>query len=160
MNEVEAAFGLLQLKHIDKALDERKAIYQRYCEMLDGLEGLTFVDVPADVSWNHAYFPVLIEPHFGMSRDGVYELFKADAILTRRYFYPLISSFAMYRGFPTSAEEHLPVANDIAGKVLCLPIYPGMTLEEQDRVVNALKRASLVGQAQGNEPTPVTEIAV
>jgi dTDP-4-amino-4,6-dideoxygalactose transaminase len=98
MNEVEAAFGLLQLKHIDKALEERKAIHHRYRELLKGLEGLTFVDVPDDVSWNHAYFPVLIEPKFGMSRDDVYTLFKADGILTRRYFYPLISSFAMYRG--------------------------------------------------------------
>ncbi|MCK7011854.1 DegT/DnrJ/EryC1/StrS family aminotransferase [Enterobacter roggenkampii] len=151
MNEVEAAFGLLQLKHIDKALEERKAIHHRYRELLKGLEGLTFVDVPDDVSWNHAYFPVLIEPKFGMCRDDVYTLFKADGILTRRYFYPLISSFAMYRGFPSSAEEHLPVANDIADKVLCLPIYPGLTPEDQDRVVNALRRASLSGEVPSDE---------
>ena len=112
------------------------------------------------MSWNHAYFPVLIEPEFGRSRDEVYALFKADNILTRRYFYPLISSFAMYRGFPTSAEEHLPVANAIADKVLCLPVYPGLTSQDQDRVVNALKRAALPGRLPSDESTILTALAV
>ena len=160
MNEVEAAFGLLQLKHIDHALEQRKAVYQRYCDMLSGVEGLRLFDVPDEVTWNHAYFPVLIEPDFGVSRDGVYEMFKADDILTRRYFYPLISSFAMYRGFPTSAEEHLPYANDIASKVLCLPIYPELTVEDQLRVVDALKRAALSGQAAKNDVQPVSGYTV
>ncbi|WP_449555293.1 DegT/DnrJ/EryC1/StrS family aminotransferase [Lelliottia amnigena] len=160
MNEVEAAFGLLQLKHIDKALDDRKAVYERYCEMLSGIDGLKFIDVPDDVNWNHAYFPVLIEPSFGLSRENVYDLLKEDDILTRRYFYPLISSFAMYRGFPTSAEAHLPFANEIASKVLCLPIYPGLALDEQQRVVNALKRAALIGRAQFDTVVNLSEIAV
>lgn len=160
MNEVEAAFGLLQLKHIDKALDARKAVYERYCEMLSCVKGLKFIDVPEDVSWNHAYLPVLIEPSFGLSRDSVYELFKSDDIFTRRYFYPLISSFAMYRGFPTSAEEHLPFANEIASKVLCLPIYPELTPDDQQRVVDALKRAALLGQSLHNDHMSVSEYAV
>lgn len=160
MNEVEAAFGLLQLKHIDNALDERKAVYDRYCDMLSGIDGLGYINVPDEVTWNHAYFPVLIEPSFGISRDAVYEMFKADDILTRRYFYPLISSFAMYRGFPTSAETHLPVANDIANKVLCLPIYPGLTAEDQQRVVDALKRAAENGQKQNGGVVQITGYAV
>lgn len=160
MNEVEAAFGMLQLKYIDNALNQRKAVYQRYCDMLSGIAGLRFFDVPDEVTWNHAYFPVLIEPAFGLSRDEVYEMFKADAILTRRYFYPLISSFAMYRGFPTSAEAHLPCANEIANKVLCLPIYPELTVEDQQRVVNALKRAHLSGQAAKSDLLPGLGYAV
>ncbi|APG18645.1 MULTISPECIES: DegT/DnrJ/EryC1/StrS family aminotransferase [Kosakonia] len=143
MNEVEAAFGLLQLKHIDQALAERQALYQYYLELLDGVAGLSLLNVPDDVIWNHAYCPVLIEPEFGISRNALYEAMKNEGILTRRYFYPLISSFSMYRGFATSQKEHLPCANDIAEKVLCLPIYPGLTRDDQQRIVDVIRRMAL-----------------
>lgn len=142
MNEVEAAFGLLQLKHIDCALAEREAIYLHYLELLQGIEGLGLLNVPKDVTWNHAYCPILIEPALGISRDALYELMKSEGILTRRYFYPLISSFSMYQGFPSSQKENLPFANQIANKVLCLPIYPGLSREDQRRIVDVIRRAA------------------
>ncbi|MEQ4451679.1 MULTISPECIES: DegT/DnrJ/EryC1/StrS family aminotransferase [Kosakonia] len=139
MNEVEAAFGLLQLKHIDQALADRQALYQHYVELLQGIDGVRLLDVPADVTWNHAYFPVLIEPEFGIDRDSLYDVLKNAGILTRRYFYPLISSFSMYRGLASSQKENLPCANVIADKVLCLPIYPGLAREDQQRITDIIR---------------------
>jgi dTDP-4-amino-4,6-dideoxygalactose transaminase len=157
MNEVEAAFGLLQLKYIDNALAERATLSDAYRGMLSGLDGVTLLAVPDDVSWNHAYFPVLIEPAFGISRDAVYELMKSEGILTRRYFYPLITSFAMYSGLPTAAQTHLPVANEVAEKVLCLPIYPGLSREEQLHIVAVIQRAA---RQASNDSTAVTAVAL
>ena len=141
MNEVEAAFGLLQLKHVDAALSERASIYQRYTELLADIEDIDLIQVPENVSWNYAYFPILIKETFPLSRDEVYELLKTENIYTRRYFFPLISSFAMYRGLPTSSPENLPYANKIADEVLCLPIYPGLSVQDQLRIVETIKRA-------------------
>lgn len=141
MNEVEAAFGLLQLKHVDAALSERASIYQRYTELLADIEDIDLIQVPENVSWNYAYFPILIKETFPLSRDEVYELLKTKNIYTRRYFFPLISSFAMYRGLPTSSPENLPYANKIADEVLCLPIYPGLSVQDQLRIVETIKRA-------------------
>jgi len=142
MNEVEAAFGLLQLKHVDAALSERASIYQRYTELLADIEDIDLIQVPENVSWNYAYFPILIKKAFPLSRDDVYELLKTENIYTRRYFFPLISSFAMYRGLPTSSPENLPYANKIADEVLCLPIYPGLSVQDQLRIVETIKRAA------------------
>lgn len=142
MNEVEAAFGLLQLKHVDAALSERASIYQRYTELLADIEDIDLIQVPENVSWNYAYFPILIKKTFSLSRDDVYELLKTENIYTRRYFFPLISSFAMYRGLPTSSPENLPYANKIADEVLCLPIYPGLSVQDQLRIVETIKRAA------------------
>jgi len=142
MNEVEAAFGLLQLKHVDAALSERASIYQRYTELLADIEDIDLIQVPENVSWNYAYFPILIKKTFPLSRDDVYELLKTENIYTRRYFFPLISSFAMYRGLPTSSPENLLYANKIADEVLCLPIYPGLSVQDQLRIVETIKRAA------------------
>lgn len=157
MNEVEAAFGLLQLKHIDRALAERETLSDHYRKLLADIEGITLLEVPANVTWNHAYFPVLIEADFGISRDAVYELLKTENILTRRYFYPLISSFAMYSGLPTASEQHLPVANAIANKILCLPIYPGLSKNEQEHIVDVIRRAA---RSASNDVTAITKVAV
>lgn len=141
MNEVEAAFGLLQLQYIDNALSERAVIYHRYNDMLATIPGIKFITPPGDVSWNHAYCPILITNDCLCTRDEVYEKLKEEGISTRRYFYPLITSFSMYRNLPSAAQEQLPNANVIAEIVLCLPIYPGLTNEEQQRVVDIIRKA-------------------
>ncbi|MDY0922126.1 DegT/DnrJ/EryC1/StrS family aminotransferase [Leclercia sp. CFBP8987] len=146
MNEVEAAFGMLQLNYIDQALVERKAIADNYRQLLDGVEGITQISVPADVTWNYAYFPILVEPEFGIDRDALYESMKDEGIMTRRYFYPLITSFAMYSTLPTASETNLPVANEIAAKVLCLPIYPGLSREDQQHVVDVIRRTAFAAR--------------
>lgn len=146
MNEVEAAFGMLQLNYIDQALAERKAIADNYRQLLDGVEGITQISVPADVTWNYAYFPILVEPEFGIDRDALYESMKDEGIMTRRYFYPLITSFAMYSTLPTASATNLPVANEIAAKVLCLPIYPGLSIEDQQHVVDVIRRTAFAAR--------------
>lgn len=146
MNEVEAAFGMLQLNYIDQALAERKAIADNYRQLLDGVEGITQISVPADVTWNYAYFPILVEPEFGIDRDALYESMKDEGIMTRRYFYPLITSFAMYSTLPTASATNLPVANEIAAKVLCLPIYPGLSREDQQHVVDVIRRTAFAAR--------------
>ncbi|WP_312209207.1 DegT/DnrJ/EryC1/StrS family aminotransferase [Pseudescherichia sp.] len=140
MNEVEAAFGLLQLQHIDGALAARETIYHRYCAGLADVEGINYFDAAGQFEWNHAYYPVLVGSDYPLSRDKLYDALKEESIYSRRYFYPLISSFAMYRHLPSAAIDNLPFANDIAEKILCLPIYPDLSEAEQQRVIDIVRR--------------------
>jgi dTDP-4-amino-4,6-dideoxygalactose transaminase len=90
----------------------------------------------------YSYFPVLVdEMAFGQSRDALYEFLKGKSIFCRRYFYPLISHFETYNSLPSAAPENLPIATDVASKVLCLPIYPELSTEDLDKVVNSIKEA-------------------
>ena len=141
MSEVNAAFGLLQLKHLDSALHRRAELSQRYCDQLAGIPGIRIVDVARATRPNHAYFPILVEEDFPMSRDSLYAHLKAKSIHARRYFYPLISDFPMYRGLASANPAHLPVANRIARQVICLPLYPTLEHAELDHVVEVIREA-------------------
>jgi dTDP-4-amino-4,6-dideoxygalactose transaminase len=139
MNELQAAFGMLQLRHIESALDVRKRIFERYEAALAGVEGISLLTRPANVDWNYAYCPILIDAQrFGVSRDDVYDLYRARDILVRRYFYPLITEFPMYRGLPSSDMSRLPHAHSVSSQVLCLPIYPDLAAQDQDEIVRIL----------------------
>jgi dTDP-4-amino-4,6-dideoxygalactose transaminase len=140
MNEMEAAFGLLQLKYIDSALAARASLYQRYCEGLQGIKGISWFDAAGQFEWNHAYYPVLVDDDYPLTRDALYDALKEEGIYSRRYFYPLISSFAMYRHLPSAAQERLPFANAVAEQILCLPIYPDLTLADQMRVIEVIHK--------------------
>lgn len=141
MNEVQAAMGLLQLQHIDAALAERKAIYERYVKLLDEwLPELRYITPSCSIEWNFAYFPVLFEGNILSARDEVYSALRQQGIFARRYFYPLISEFQMYRQFATADAQHLPVAWSISRGILCLPIYPGLTYENQIRIVEIISK--------------------
>jgi dTDP-4-amino-4,6-dideoxygalactose transaminase len=127
MNELQSAYGLLQLKYIDGYIRSRQEIAARYRELLDGIKGVRFLDDIEGMTHSYTYFPVLIDATgYGRSRDDVYQLLRDNDIYGRRYFYPLISQFPTYRGLPSSAPENLPVATLVAGQVVCLPIYPGL----------------------------------
>lgn len=128
MSEVNAAFGLLQLQHIDHAMQRRRAIDSYYRENLAGIPGISVIEEAGQVVSNNSYFAVLVGPEYSLSRDELYEKFKLNNIFTRRYFYPLISEFPMYRGMHSAHRDNLPVATQISERVLCLPIYP--TLED------------------------------
>lgn len=131
MNEVQAAFGLLQLKYVDQAIEKRNASASKYRELLKDLKGLRFLDEQKDVKAVDSYFPVIIDKNeFGSDRDYVYEELKKHSVFSRRYFYPLISQFPTYKGLDSSRPENLPVATRISGQVLCLPIFPDLTLDE------------------------------
>ncbi|GLY62461.1 aminotransferase [Pectobacterium carotovorum subsp. carotovorum] len=136
MNEVQAAFGLLQLQHIGQGLEQRKSIYRRYYDALHDIPGLKIASIPEGVVWNYAYCPVFMADTFPVSRDDVYQIMKQAGIFARRYFYPLISAFPMYRGLNSAAPTNLPIASGIAKKVLCLPIYADLEEQEQDRVID------------------------
>lgn len=137
MSEFNAAFGLLQLRHIDAALERRKAIARTYREALAGVKGVVCVNDGAEIT-NHAYFPILVQPEYPLNRDALYAKMRGDEIYARRYFYPLISDFPMYRGLPSAHRNHLPMATEAASKVLCLPIYPMLESAEQQRVIDLI----------------------
>lgn len=139
LNEVQAAYGLLQLKYIDGFFVKRKAITELYRELLKDIKGIRFLRDMKGVTHGYSYFPILIEADaFGKSRDEVYELLKLNNIFTRRYFYPLISTFEPYKDLPSAAYENLTVATQAAEQVLCLPIYVELRQEEVKAIVKVI----------------------
>ncbi|PKY11244.1 aminotransferase [Acidithiobacillus marinus] len=138
MSEFNAALGLLQLKYIDQVLGERRRIDGVYREQLHGIPGIRFPSMPVVSAANYAYFPILVGPEYPLSRDALNELLREHNIYARRYFYPLISGFPMYRGLPSAKRENLPVATEMAQQVLCLPIFPGLNEYEQKRITGLI----------------------
>ncbi len=139
MSEVSAALGLLQLEHIGAALDRRAQVDVTYRAELAGIEGIRCVEFHGASAQNYAYFPILVDDSYPLDRDGLYRAMRARGIYTRRYFYPLISEFPMYRGLPSAHRDNLPVAHEIARRVLCLPIYPALDLADQQRVIEIVR---------------------
>lgn len=135
MSEVNAAFGLLQLKGIDAALKKRKVNDTRYREALAAVKGIVCLPAAGERVANYAYFPILVQPDYPVSRDTLYKKLHDNGIFARRYFYPLISDFPMYRGMPSAAHANLPVARRVAEQVICLPMYPDLTGEQIDSIV-------------------------
>jgi dTDP-4-amino-4,6-dideoxygalactose transaminase len=140
MSELNAAFGLLQLKYLDSAIERRKEIDQRYRAGLRNVKGISCLNSDSQSEINYSYFPILVEDEYPLSRDALYQKLKDQDIFARRYFYPLISDFPMYRGLPSSAPANLPVATEAAKRVLCLPIYPALDTEAQSRVIEILQK--------------------
>lgn len=135
MSEINAAFGLLQLNGIDEALRQRQVIDARYRDGLAGVEGIFCLPDAGGAEANYCYFPILVRPGYPLSRDALFEKLKNNGIFARRYFFPLISDFPMYRGMPSAAHANLPVARKTAEQVICLPIYPGLSGEQIDFVI-------------------------
>lgn len=138
MAEINAAMGLLQLKHVDTALAERARIYARYQSAFAQSATLTLPSIPANLQWNHAYCPLLVGAGHPIKRDNLYEKLKAQGIHTRRYFYPLLSTFPMYQSMPSAQGHLLPAAQLLTEQVICLPIYPELQQAEQYRVIQAI----------------------
>jgi len=138
MNEFSAALGLVQLRHYQEAFDKRKFVDSYYREALTKIEGITLLEYPDSVKPNFSYFPILVEDSYGITRDELYEKFKANGIFSRRYFYPLISNFDVYQSHPSASRENLPVSNAISKKVLCLPMYPNLMEEQLKQIVRII----------------------
>lgn len=149
MNEVQAAFGMLQLRYMDQVAVARAQIAERYCSAFQGIESLLMHEVSAHSTRNHAYFPIRVTEDFPVTRDELYERLRAANILARRYFYPLISEFPSYRGLPSAATVNLPVATEVSRQVLCLPIYPTLDVQSQSRVIDIVLAAAGSGRAAG-----------
>jgi dTDP-4-amino-4,6-dideoxygalactose transaminase len=139
MCEVNAALGLLQLKYVDEVLAKRKKIDAYYRQCLTGVKGVHCLNNAGESVSNYGYFPILVESEYPLSRDALYQKLRDHNIHARRYFYPLISDFPMYRDLPSAQRGKLPVAASAAERVLCLPIYPELQRDEQQRVVDAIR---------------------
>lgn len=140
MNEFQAAMGLVNLKHMNQLVAERKSITLAYRERLSEIPGIKFY-VPesnGSVTYNYAYLPVLInECEYGLNRDQLYEKLKSHNIYARKYFYPLTYDFACYSDLKKSADT--PVAKKISDRILCLPIYNGLTFEQVSMICDCLR---------------------
>ena len=136
MDEVRAAYGLLNLKQVDEAIEKRHQVAVKYREALRNIPGIRFFDDMPGVRHNYSYFPIFINSEeFGMTRDEIYFKMKADDVLGRRYFYPLISTFSTYRSLPSAGAENLPVATKVANEVICLPMHHLLNDEDINRVL-------------------------
>ena len=121
-------------------MKKRKIVANRYRELLKDVNGISMLPEPHETVSNYAYFPIFVDEHaYGMSRDALYEKLKQNNIFGRRYFYPLISEFSMYRGLESSAPEHLPVAHKMANEVICLPIYSELSIESVNNIFDIIK---------------------
>ncbi len=141
MNEVQAAMGLLQLKHVDENIEKRRQITLRYREQLSDLPGIRCLAEQAGVKYCYPYFPVYVDQEiYGMSRDALYEKLKQNKIHGRRYFYPLISQFPAYRGLESALPGKLPVAEKVTEQVICLPLYPELQVDTINYICSLVKQ--------------------
>ncbi|MBV8635366.1 MAG: DegT/DnrJ/EryC1/StrS family aminotransferase [Burkholderiaceae bacterium] len=137
MSEFNAALGMLQLKGVDQALARRREIGLAYMDLLKDVPGIRCL-LSKDSNTNFSYFPILVDAEYFLSRDGLYNRLREHNIYGRRYFYPLISDFPMYRGLPSAGRSNLPMAADAAAKVLALPIYPSLSEESIRDIVSLI----------------------
>ena len=141
MDEVRSAYGLLNLKQVDVAIEARHQVAMKYREALRGIKGIRMMEDTPGVRHNYAYFPIFIDAgEYGMTRDELYFKMKGNNVLARRYFYPLISEFSTYRGLESARPENLPVATKIADSVICLPMYHSLTEKDTDIILSIIKK--------------------
>lgn len=153
MDEMRAAYGLLNLKQVDWAIEQRKRVAAKYVEALDGVKGIKIfpyikqsiislfseaVQSIIPFKWNFAYFPILITEDFGMSRDALYEKMKSLGVLGRRYFYPLITDFEPYSQYESAKPDNLPEAIRLARQVICLPVHPYLSEDNVKQILESI----------------------
>lgn len=139
MSEINAAFGLLQLKHIDTAINLRKKVDSHYREKLLRVKGIELPSVTQTAS-NYSYFPILVSPDYPLTRDELYQKLKENNIIARKYFYPLISEFSVYKNDIKLNAANIPAAKYRAEQVLCLPIYPDLSVDDQDIIISIISK--------------------
>ncbi|MBR5237250.1 MAG: DegT/DnrJ/EryC1/StrS family aminotransferase [Paludibacteraceae bacterium] len=139
MDEIRAAYGLLNLRQVDSAIEARHQVAIRYREALRDVAGITFFDDMPGVRHNYSYFPIFVDAEkYGISRDELYERMKSRGVYGRRYFYPLISEFATYRGLESARPSNLPEAHRMADSVICLPMHHELSEEDIDRIIDLI----------------------
>ena len=139
MDEVRSAYGLLNLKQVDAAIEARHQVAIKYREVLRNVEGVTFFDDIPGVRHNYSYFPIFIDAKkYGMTRDELYFKMKEQNFLGRRYFYPLISEFSTYRGLESAKPENLPEAHKMADSVICLPMHHALSNDDIQRILDSI----------------------
>lgn len=136
MNEFCAAMGLCNLRHVDDEIAKRKAVVEKYRELLGGKQGIKLSPIQADVKPNYAYFPVVFTDDYKYSRDEVFSKLKENNIGARKYFYPLTSAMECYEGKYNPNDT--PVALDISKRVLTLPLYADLSLEAVEKICDII----------------------
>ena len=140
MDEVRAAYGLLNLQQVDAAIEARQQVANAYRDALRDVRGIRFFDDMMGVKHNYSYFPIFVDAEqYGISRDDLYEKMKAENVCGRRYFYPLITDFEPYKDIPSAHPANLPVANKIANQVICLPMHHALSEEDVKRVIDCVR---------------------
>lgn len=141
MDEVRSAYGLLNLKQVDTAIEARHQVAIQYRKALQNVPGITFWEDIPNVKHNYSYFPIFVDAkEYGMTRDNLYNKMGEQGVFGRRYFYPLISNFSTYRGLPSATRENLPVATKMADEVICLPMHHLLTNEDIERILSLIIR--------------------
>lgn len=141
MDEIRAAYGLLNLRQVDSAINARQKVANHYRKALRNIEGISFFDDMPGVRHNYSYFPIFIDAgKFGKTRDELYFEMKNAGILSRRYFYPLISDFSTYRGLPSATRENLPNAHRLAETVLCLPMHHELSNDNVEKILKFFQK--------------------
>ena len=141
MDEIRAAYGLLNLKQVDAAIEARHQVAIKYREALKDVEGITYFDDMPGVKHNYSYFPIFVNAEkYGMTRDELYFKMKEQHVLGRRYFYPLISTFSTYRGLESARPENLPNAHRMADDVICLPMHHALSNEDVKLILDQIVR--------------------
>jgi dTDP-4-amino-4,6-dideoxygalactose transaminase len=141
MSEFNAALGLLQLNNVDSLISKREAISKRYRDFLFNVKGIRCLPLQSEIKYNYSYFPILVQPEFKITRDQLYDLLKAESIFARKYFFPLISEFSMYRGLASALEANLPIATQASRHILCLPLFPDLALTDQMKIIDLIQNA-------------------
>ena len=137
MNEFSAAMGICNLMHIDEEISKRKAVYEHYIERLDGAKGIVLCKIPDYVKSNYSYFPIVLE-NYKYTRNELIHRLRLQGINARKYFYPLTNSFSCYKSFPNANIADTPIAQQIALRVLTLPLYADLSLEDVDRICDII----------------------
>jgi dTDP-4-amino-4,6-dideoxygalactose transaminase len=153
MSEFNAALGLLQLRYIREAIESRAKIDLAYRNFLQGINGIKCLEIGRGYTPNHAYFPILVTEDYPRGRDHLYQVLKEAGIYARRYFYPLISVFSMYRGLPSAQIENLSNAHRVARQILCLPIYPELEISAVGEVCRIIREYSVKKSIRDNQLT-------
>ncbi len=139
MNELQAAYGLLQLKAFEQQIEKRKNISELYRKLLTGINGIRNMEDDENVKHNYSYFPIFVNEDYALSRDELYYKLQENNIYGRRYFYPLISEFPAYRGLPSAKASNLMKAKEVSDQVICLPIYPDLDMEIVEQICRIIK---------------------
>jgi dTDP-4-amino-4,6-dideoxygalactose transaminase len=139
MNEVQAAVGLINLKHVEEERQKRQAVVETYKQHLVDIKGIRVFEIPAQIRNSYQYFMIRIGDEFGISRDEVHLKLKDYNVITRKYFYPLCSDYSCYRHLPSATPENLPVAHRIVKEVLCMPLYGSLELGDVEKICQIIR---------------------
>ena len=139
VDEMRSAYGILNLRQVDAAIESRHQVAIKYREALRNVEGVSFFDDMPGVKHNYSYFPIFIDADkYGMTRDDLYDKMKSANVLGRRDFYPLISEFSTYKGLPSAARENLSIAHKMADTVICLPMHHALSNDDIERTLDLI----------------------